>query len=1032
MNTNERVLDLLVRWEELRDAGQVVSPEELCRDCPELLQALVERLASLQSMNEVLQSDREAATGQAPPPGLRATTPANVTVSHQETGPDAPPRLPGYEILGELGRGGMGVVYKAAQTGLNRLVAVKMILSGPHAGPSDMARFRGEVEVIARLNHPNLVQIHEVGEQGGRPYYTMEYVDGINLEEKIGGRPQPPRQAAELIEILARTMEVVHREGIIHRDLKPANILLTREGTPRVTDFGLAKRLDGGSGPTVTGQVVGTPCYMAPEQATGRTREIGPTVDVYALGVILYEMLTGKPPFEGETPWETMRQVVCQEPVSPRRMQPGVPRDLETICLKCLDKQSWRRYPRAGDLADDLRRFLDGWPPIQARPVGRVERVWKWVRRQPALAVLLLVSVLTVLGAPTGYLVYSSRLAWTLHEAERRHAEDHHRRVVQLQVSEGAHALDNGDWFTALLWFTEALAMDEGNPATEQMHRVRIGTLLHQCPRLQQYWFHDGPVNSVRFSPDGRRVVTASDDRTAQVWDVNTGAAVGPRLKHQGAVHDASFSPDGDSVVTAGQDGLAQVWSAATGKPCAPPFHHGGIVYEASFSAEGKRIVTACEDAAARIWDVASGQQLTPLLHHGGPVRAAVFSRDGRRVVTASDDHTARVWKARTGQPFSPPLLHERAVTCVACSPDGRRVVTGSDDQSARVWDTETGELLAGPLQHRAPLTAVSFSPTGRRVLTGSDDHSACLWLTAGGERLGRALLHRSGVNSAVFSEDGRWVATTSDDNSARVWDGATSEPVTPLLLHCAGVQDASFSPGGDLVVTCTSGGTVRLWALCAAPAIVGLAEEDVPPRSETRNQWWHPSRRWLVTAESHFRAQVRHGESGKEIGPPLSHGSLIVDAAFNADGTRLVTSSDDNTARIWDPATGSLLVQIARHPGSIRATAFSPDSRLLATLCLDGTARVWDAQTGDILTPPLKFAGHAVQVFFNPEGTRLSVVCTNRSLWSWDLHPDGRSASDLCRLAQVLAGSRIDADQRLRPLEPDSLREAWDQVHRP
>jgi WD40 repeat protein/predicted Ser/Thr protein kinase len=1015
MNTDERLLNLVVRWEELRDAGLDITPEELCRDCPELLEALVQRLRSLQSMNVLLQRDFDKPAGPAVRPARGNTTPQLVTTPTQDSPGEEQPVLPGYELLGELGRGGMGVVYRARQTGLNRLVAVKMILGGSHAGASDMTRFRGEIEVIAALQHPNLVQIYEVGERSGQPYYSMEFVDGSNLDAQIGGRPQPPREAAKLLETLARTLEVVHRQGIIHRDLKPANILLTREGIPKVTDFGLAKRMASGAGPTVTGQVVGTPCYMAPEQAAGRTREIGPAVDVYALGVILYEMLTGKPPFEAETPWETMRQVVTEEPIPPRRWQPKVPRDLETICLKCLEKEPWRRYPRAGDLADDLRRFLDGWPPIQARPVGVLERGWKWVRRQPTVAALLLICVLALLALPVGFVV-----------SRAQRAEDHRQQLVRLQVIEGVNALDSGDWFTALLWFTEALARDQENPERETMHRLRIGTLLHQCPRLQQYWFHKGPVNCVRFSPDGRRIITASNDGTAQVWDVVTGQAVGSPLNHQSAVKDASFSPEGNSVVTAGQNGVALVWSLETGQPSAPSLQHGGIVYCASFSADGKRILTGSEDAAARIWDVASGRLLTPLLLHRGPVRAAVFSRDGSRVVTASDDHTARVWDGHTGHPVGPPLLHEGRVTCVDCSHDGRRVVTGSQDQDGRVWDSQTGEQLARPLRHRGTLNAVSFSPTARRVLTGSADDSAALWLSVGGERLGRSMLHRSDVKAAVFSPDGRWVVTGSDDNTARVWEANSSDPVTPLLQHCATVQCASFSPEGRLVVTGTTGGTARLWALNAVPHVAVLAEQAPDALPEKRGQWWSTDRRWLVTIEPNNRAQVRRGDTGKAVGTALTHAGTILSAAFNADGTRLVTTSDDNTALIWDPATGSRLIQIARHPGSVRAAAFSPDSRLLVTLCIDGTARVWDTRTGDPLTPPLRCGGHAVRVFFDPDGTRVNVVASDRVLWSWDLRYETRSVIQLRLLARVLAGSLIDAGSQLQPLGPDALRQDW------
>jgi tetratricopeptide (TPR) repeat protein/predicted Ser/Thr protein kinase len=317
--------------------------------------------------------------------------------------------VPGYQILGELGRGGMGVVYKARQKALKRLVALKMILSGVHASPKVRERFRIEAEAVARLQHPNIVQIYEVGEHDGQPFLTLELVAGGNLAHKVAGAPRPPRLAAELAETLARAMHHAHQHGIVHRDLKPANVLLTGEGVLKITDFGLAKLLDSSSGATPTEAFVGTPSYMAPEQARGEAKHIGPAADIYALGAILYELLTGRPPFQAATLLDTLEQVRTQEPMPPSRLQHQVPRDLETICLKCLEKEPARRYASAVDLADDLRRFLTD-QPIRARPTSPVRRAVQWVRRRPALATLLVACV-------GGVLLAGGLLGW--HAADR-------------------------------------------------------------------------------------------------------------------------------------------------------------------------------------------------------------------------------------------------------------------------------------------------------------------------------------------------------------------------------------------------------------------------------------------------------------------------------------------------------------------------------------------------------------------------------------------------------------------------------------
>jgi serine/threonine-protein kinase len=416
--------DLLLRWEELREQGQPATAEELCRDCPELLPQLQEQVRALESLGPVL----AAALGPPLPP-LREVV-ADLA---------AAPAPPGYEIVGELGRGGMGVVYKARQTVLNRFVALKMVLAGPDAGPGRSDRVLAEAEAVARLSHPNIVQVYEAGEAHGRPYFSMEFVQGGSLAGRLAGRQHAARASAILIEQLARAVHAAHERGIVHRDLKPANVLLTADGQPKITDFGLAKLLDGGE-VTPSGDVLGTPGYMAPEQATAGAR-VGPATDVYALGAILFEMLTGRPPFKGPTSVDTILQVRMLDPVSPSRLRPRLPRDLETICLKCLRKDPGQRYASAADLADDLRAYLGG-EPIRARREPIRARAVRWVRRRPALTLLAAVVAAAlvafavswsagpvvvgavaelVLLAAAGWLSFQAQAA--LRDGRRRHRE---------------------------------------------------------------------------------------------------------------------------------------------------------------------------------------------------------------------------------------------------------------------------------------------------------------------------------------------------------------------------------------------------------------------------------------------------------------------------------------------------------------------------------------------------------------------------------------------------------------------------------
>ncbi len=344
----------------------------------------------------------------------------------EPTSKESPHVPPGYEFLGELGRGGMGVVYKVRQTSLNRLLALKMIRAGSLAHPEELARFRAEAEAVARFQHANLVQIYEVGQEQGRAYCTLEYVGGGSLAQKLSGKPLPVREAAALAETLARAVHYAHGHGILHRDLKPSNVLLTTEGVPKITDFGLAKRLDLDQGLTETGRGMGTPSYMAPEQAQGK-KNVGVAADIYSLGAILYEMLSGRPPFVGVTPYEIIEQVKNHDPLPFLRLRIRVPRDLETICRKCLQKDPARRYASAEELADDLYRYQAG-EPIRARPVGRIARLGRWCRRKPVVAGLIAALVLVFAGGVTAATREWIRAekGWAKAEAEFL---DHHQSV---------------------------------------------------------------------------------------------------------------------------------------------------------------------------------------------------------------------------------------------------------------------------------------------------------------------------------------------------------------------------------------------------------------------------------------------------------------------------------------------------------------------------------------------------------------------------------------------------------------------------
>ncbi len=470
--------------------------------------------------------------------------------------------IPGYHIEGILGRGGMGVVYKARHLALKRVVALKMILSGGHAGEGERQRFRAEAEAVARLQHPNIVQVHEVGEHEGLPYAALEFVEGGTFAQRLKRGPVSPREAAEVIATLAGAMHLAHSRNIIHRDLKPANILLDANGSPKVTDFGLARQLDSDIGQTQTGTALGTPSYMSPEQAAGESKHVGPAADVYALGAILYECLTGRPPFQGTSVVATLDMVRSQEPVALHLLRPAVPADLETICLKCLRKEPEKRYASADALANDLRRWQRG-EPIRARPVPLWERMLLWARCRPALAALV-VLVHLFLAALLGLGIWSyTEINRALAKANAEKLKSQ-RMSAGLALDRGLQLCQEGKVSKGLLWMAESLAV---NPEEDRGFAdvVRLNLAAWRAPLTVQRTLigHERAVSCVAYSPDGKTIAAAAGG-TVNRRDALTGAPVGQALVHSGAVLSIAFSRDGRLLATGTFDKSVRIWDVAS------------------------------------------------------------------------------------------------------------------------------------------------------------------------------------------------------------------------------------------------------------------------------------------------------------------------------------------------------------------------------------------------------------------------------------------------------------------------------------
>ncbi|MBI4658841.1 MAG: protein kinase [Verrucomicrobia bacterium] len=956
-----------------------------------------------------------------------------------------------YELLEEIGRGGMGVIYRARQLRLNRIVAVKMALSRQAATEQFLQRFRTEAAAAAGLQHPHIVAIHEVGEHQGQPFFSMDYVEGRTLEQVISDpqfRAEDFTRIARWIETIAEAVHYAHQRGILHRDLKPSNILIDSNDRPRITDFGLAKQMRGDSDITLPGQVLGTPNYLPPEQASGSPWDVGVHSDVYSLGAILYHVLTGRPPFLAQSLPETLSLVLRCDPVAPRLLNPAVPIDLATLCLKCLEKEPAKRYQSAKELADELGRFLRD-EPILARPISHAEKYWRWCRRNPLVASLASTSLLLLLAVAVGSPIAAFRINRERQRAEQS-AGQSRQRLVRFNLAHGTRLLSEGDALRSLPWFMEALHLEKGHSDREEIHRVRLESILQQCPLLLHCWFHEGGDDSsqirskadAQFSPDGRRVLTVSSkpapgggrDGEVAIWDVAAGKAVCSPLKPKGNVFHAEFSSDGLRVVTASgvfrndatEEGESRVWDALTGQAISPSVKYDGIAYHASFSRDGRRVVTAVRkrsalrslDSEAFIWDATTGTPVVPPLRHAFEVHLARFAPDDSKVVTSGvkwtsaggDEYCASLWDASTGMALAQPLRTTGQVADVrfASDRDLLLVLDPFRQYDARVIDGATGALIIPPLRHESGVLDAVFDADGASILTASSDYTARLWDAATGRPLTPPLRHGHMVSQASFSPDGKQVVTASFDGTARIWDRETGEPRSPPLRHHAPVAQASFSPDGRRVLTRTVDQVVRVWALPGTNLFSLSLQQSGPLRSAQ----FSPDGRHVLTASMDRTARIWDAATGQPIGAPLAHNQTVTRAVFSPDGRCIATASEDHTARVWDAKTGQPISPPLWHDASVWSVQFSPDSRRVVaasgsdfrrprrlrpaqaraalsarngeTNPIAGEARVWDVATGKRLLK-LSHGRTVTYAEFSSDGRRIVTASMDRTARIWD-----------------------------------------------
>jgi WD40 repeat protein len=981
------------------------------------------------------------------------------------------PRVEGYEVLEELGQGGMGIVFKARHLGLKRIVALKMLQ--PSAGLTGRdweqlaARLRREAEALARLRHPHIVEVYDIGEtSSGSPFLALEFCSGGSLDHQLDGTPWQPRRASLLVRTLAQAMHAAHTANVIHRDLKPGNVLLSaadvaagfqladsasgsigklqtcRPEVPKISDFGLARKLDE-AGQTQTGTVVGTPSYMAPEQAQGK-KEVGPLADVYALGAILYELLTGRPPFKAATALDTLMQVVGEEAAPLRRLNAAVPIDLETVCLRCLHKVPGNRYPSAQELADDLQRWLDG-EPIHARQVGTLERAVKWARRRPAAAVLL--AALLVVGLVGVALALSlvdaaaTARQMELVKVEKANAEHYRAEAERLSAllifKNGAALCEQGDAGRGFLLLAHAL---EKCPASASDLERAIRTALpsaavrlHTLERVfpfpdhnlavafspdgqslllgggKEAWVVDVTTGRRRatlgvsardiyagaFHPDGKLLATVSDGGLIRFADPATGQVIGPGITHKGAAKSVVFSPDGDTVLVSAQLGeVLRCYSVSSRRPEGPTFACKDYLYSATYSPDGQLIATAAKENRACLWDAATGRPIGKPLVHPGVVFTATFSPDGKTLVTGCLDGGIRFWDVETGNALPLLLRHRGSVRSAVFSRDGKLVLTSSEDGTARLWEAATGRPVGQLLSHPAELRHALFHRDQRRILTAGLEGTARLWRMPREESLARVLHHHGAVAEVAFSPDGKRVLTGCQEakdrpGESRLWDVATGKALGPAMPQHGQVMAVAFSPDGRWALTGGNDGHARLWRTADSSPAQAPWKYDGNVVAAVA---FSPDGQLAAFGGRGRTVQLREMASGKQVAawPVFDKAGWVWRLTFTPDGRALLVVGGDNSARLCSVADGRLISQPMKHAADVRLALLSPDAEVVLTCSFDRTARLWSARDGRPLSPPLPHKGEVRGGAFRPDGQVVATAAADGTVRLWEV-PSGR-----------------------------------------